>query len=163
MNAGAEGETISTFLNKVRFLSIEDGLVEYDIKDLFFGYRTSSFHNMRGFILSASFLLQPGRIDNGKLKTYLAKRRASQPIEEYSAGSIFRNPPSMFAGKLIEDCNLKGAKIGQAKISEKHANFIVNEKNAKAKEVLELISFIKKKVYEKHKIKLKEEIIFLPK
>lgn len=162
MNAGAENENISKYLKKVWFYAFDNDLKEYDIDDLTFGYRTSSFQKMSGFLFKAQFFLSPF-CDKEKIRAYLIKRKSTQPIEAYSAGSVFKNPPSNYAGKLIEECNLKGVKIGGAKISEKHANFIINEKNANSKDVLALIALIKKSVFEKHNIVLNEEIIFLPK
>ena len=86
------------------------------------------------------------------------KKIATQPLDFPSAGSVFVNPPGFFAAKLIEDCGLKGKRIGDAAISEKHANFIVNLGGATAKDVKELIKLIKKEVFKKFNIKLVEEI-----
>ena len=85
------------------------------------------------------------------------KRKKTQPLEYPTAGSVFRNPEGMFAGKLIEDLNLKGYQVGGAKISEKHANFIINTGNAKASDIKEIVDYIKEKVNDEYNIKLRVE------
>ena len=89
------------------------------------------------------------------------RRLESQPLEYPSAGSVFRNPPDMFAGKLIEDLGYKGLVKGGAKVSEKHANFIVNFDHAKATDVKELIDFLKQVVKENYKVDLIVEQEFI--
>ena len=96
-----------------------------------------------------------------KIKEYLNYKKETQPLDFPSAGSVFKNPKGYFAGELIERCGLKGKKIGGAKISEKHANFIVNLGNAKAGDVKKLINLSKKSVKNKFGIKLEEEIEYL--
>ena len=85
------------------------------------------------------------------------RRLESQPLEYPSAGSVFRNPEGMYAGKLIEDCSLKGYNYGGAEISSKHANFIINKNNAKSSDILYLMNLAIDKVYEKYKVKLHRE------
>jgi UDP-N-acetylmuramate dehydrogenase len=92
------------------------------------------------------------------MKKNFERKIESQPLNFPSAGCIFKNPGKISAGKLIEKCNLKGKEIGGAKISEKHGNFILNFKNAKAKDVIKLIELMKQKVKKKFGIVLKEEI-----
>ena len=89
------------------------------------------------------------------------KRFITQPLEYPSAGSVFRNPENLFAGKLIEDCNLKGYTIGGAKVSNKHANFIINYNNAKASDVRNLILYVHDKVKNEKNIDLKIEQEFV--
>lgn len=91
------------------------------------------------------------------MKDRKLKRKRTQPLEYPSAGSVFRNPEGLFAGKLIEDLNLKGYQVGGAKISEKHANFIINVGNAKASDIKEIIDVVKEKVKEKYNITLRVE------
>ena len=86
-----------------------------------------------------------------------AQRRATQPLTLPSAGSVFRNPEGMYAGKLIEDMGLKGFTVGKAMVSEKHANFIVNMGNAKAVDIKKIIDLIKQKALTKYKIRLHVE------
>ncbi len=92
---------------------------------------------------------------------YLIQRKQSQPLEYASAGCIFKNPAGYHAGELIDKAGLKGERIKQAMVSEKHANFIINLGKAKAKQVKELIKIVKKEVFKKYQIKLKEEINYL--
>ena len=89
------------------------------------------------------------------------RRISSQPVNMPSSGSVFRNPPNLSAGKLIEDLGLKGYTIGGAQISEKHANFIINKSNATYDDIISLIEYIKKKVKEKYDIDLilEQEIV----
>ncbi len=100
------------------------------------------------------------RIKN-KIDEYLKHRKDRQPLNFPSAGSVFKNPQGFSAGELIDKCGLKGKKIGNIKISEKHANFIVNLGKGKAKDVIKLIKLIKKEVKKKFRVVLEEEIQFL--
>ena len=92
------------------------------------------------------------------MRNFLKKKRQNQPIEKYSAGCIFKNPPGLFAGKLIEETGLKGKKKGNAVISEKHSNYIINSGKARAEDVLFLMEKIQEKVYKKFNVKLEPEI-----
>ena len=91
----------------------------------------------------------------------MQKRLITQPLNYPSAGSVFRNPDNLFAGKLIEDCNLKGYTIGGAKVSDKHANFIINYNNAKASDVRDLIFYVHDKIKKEKKVDLKIEQEFV--
>jgi len=95
------------------------------------------------------------------IKGYTKKRKATQPLEYPSAGCIFKNVPGQGAGRLIDQAGLKGTKIGQAMISDKHANFIINLGGAKSEDVVKLIKLIKKTIKQKHNIDLEEEIQYL--
>jgi len=114
-------------------------------------------------ILSVELVLEKGDKKESRqlIKEYFKKRKDSQPLNYPSAGCIFKNPAGQFAGKLIEECGLKGKQIGQAMISQKHANFIINLGNAHAKDVRKLIQLIKKSVNKDFKINLEEEIEYL--
>lgn len=92
------------------------------------------------------------------IKEYITKRKNTQPLNCSSAGCVFKNPDGYFAGKLIDECGLKGKQIGKAMISKKHANFIINLGGASAKDILALITLAKKSVKEKFSLDLKEEI-----
>ncbi|MDO5426362.1 MAG: hypothetical protein Q4F54_00770 [Coriobacteriia bacterium] len=96
-----------------------------------------------------------------RAKLMTMERRSHQPIGSLSCGSVFKNPPDNFAGKLIEEAGFKNAKVGGAQVSDVHSNFIVNTGNAKAADVVELIRQIQKKVYDQNKIKLIPEVQFL--
>jgi UDP-N-acetylmuramate dehydrogenase len=134
------------------------------IKDCQFNYRESIFKKKKNLIiLSAQIKLKKGKKEkiDSLIKKYLDYRRKNQPLNFPSVGSIFKNPKGFFAAELIEKCGLKGKKIGDVKISEKHANFIINLGKGKAKDVVKLINLIKKKVKEKFGVNLEEEIIYL--
>ena len=98
---------------------------------------------------------------NQKIKEELKKRRASQPLDKASCGSVFKNPYPYFAGELIEKAELKGLKQGSAQVSEKHANFIVNIGDAKAQDIHKLIQTIKQKIFEKFAVTLETEVHYL--
>jgi len=114
-------------------------------------------------ILSVELVLKKGDKKKSQrlIKEYFKKRKDSQPLDYPSAGCVFKNPAGRFAGQLIEECGLKGKQIGQAMISQKHANFIINLGNAQAKDVRKLIQLIKKSVNKNFKINLEEEIDYL--
>lgn len=157
MNAGANGVETCNSLKSVQFF---DGFKrsEFFQKDLQFGYRYSPFQKMTGVILSATFSLkslQEARPNQLKIIEY---RMKTQPLKEKSAGCVFRNPPNCSAGALIEKCGLKGVKIGGAKVSEIHANFIVNQEKATAEDVKKLIELVQEKVLEQTGVLLETEI-----
>ena len=163
MNAGANGQEASDTLRSVSYLDGEGTVRELAKEDLCFRYRHSSFHEMRGAILQASFLLHP-KPQARKFQLDLVNRRMdTQPLKEKNAGCIFRNPtPNRSAGALIDQCGLKGCAVGGAVVSELHANFIINRNGASAKDVLELIETIRTKVYEQTGIHLESEIRVIP-
>ncbi len=157
MNAGAYGGEISDFLVEVEML--RKGAVERMKKEeLGFSYRRSDLRG--GIVLTASFDLPAG--DKAEImgirRDLILKRNRAQPVNMPNSGSMFKNPPGTFAAQLIEGAGLKGTRRGGAQISEKHANFIVNHGNAKARDVLELINLAREKVYEKFKVSLELEV-----
>lgn len=162
MNAGAGGGETSTFLTCVDFLSLEGEKKSFKKEELLFSYRTSPFQKMEGAIVSASFSLPQDLEARKRQITLIDQRKKTQPLQEKSAGCIFRNPSSSSAGALIDQCGLKGLSMGGAKVSEKHANFIVNAGNSRAEDVSSLIQEIKKVVQEKKGISLETEICFIP-
>ncbi len=157
MNAGAYNTQISDFLLSVEFVQGSE-VLKVKKENIEFRYRWSSLYDK--VILSAEFSLPDGDIK--ELQTtrseYLLKRNKSQPLNFPNSGSIFKNPPDNYAAKLIESAGLKGKRIGNAMISEKHGNFIVNLGNASAKDIIELINFARREVYQKFKIILEPEI-----
>lgn len=153
-NAGAHKHSISELIKEVE---VFDGEKTRILKKeaCEFDYRESIFKkNPNLIILSAILELKEG-VSEELMKEYLAKRKL---VKGFSIGSIFKNPEGHFAGKLIEDCGLKGKRIGDAMISEEHANWIINLGNAKSEDIEKLISLIKKKVKEKFNVELVEEI-----
>lgn len=164
-NAGSFGESMKNIVDYVEVLDLRNLKIKnYDASQCGFSYRESVFKKKKNLIIISAILsLKAGNRSeiNKKLQEFAAYKRNAQPLDFPSAGSIFKNPKSMAAGALIEQCGLKGKKIGGAMISEKHANFIVNVNKAKAKDVKALIKVAKKKVADKFKIKLEEEIRYL--
>jgi UDP-N-acetylmuramate dehydrogenase len=161
MNAGAHGSDISKILTKAHVL-FEDGSIEWILNDeMEFTYRTSVLQKKRpGIVLEAEFQLSKG--DRTAIVSQMQKnkdyRKETQPWNFPCAGSIFRNPLPNYAGKLIEDAGLKGFQMGGAKISEMHGNFIVNAGNATAKDVLDLIQYIKDTILNLYGIKMETEV-----
>lgn len=165
MNAGAYGKETSSVLLSVDAYDVEnDKCICLDRSECKFGYRNSIFiENRKLIILGARFGLTTGSREEIKaqMNELMARRRAGQPLEYPSAGSTFKRPTGHFAGKLIEDCGLKGCAIGGAQVSEKHAGFIINKSNATADDVLELIQFVKKKVNDSFGVMLECEIEYI--
>ncbi len=161
MNAGAHGSDISKILTRAHIL-FADGTMEWLSKDeMEFSYRTSILQKERpGIVLEAEFELTEG--DKATIVAQMLKnkdyRKETQPWNFPCAGSIFRNPLPNYAGKLIEEAGLKGFSIGGAKISEMHGNFIVNAGNATAKDVLDLIQYVKEKIDHLYSIKIETEV-----
>lgn len=161
MNAGAHGSDISKILTKAHIL-FEDGEIKWLSKDeMEFTYRTSVLQKKRpGIVLEAEFALTKG--DRAAIVSQMQKnkdyRKETQPWNFPCAGSIFRNPLPNYAGKLIEDAGLKGYQIGGAKVSEMHGNFIVNAGNASARDVLDLIQYIKDTIQNSYGIKMETEV-----
>lgn len=158
MNASAHEQKISDCIQTVTFLDDLGKIVVFKKDQMQFDYRSSIFQKINGVILSCVFKLNKNNKARDRQYEILIKKKAAQPLNERNAGCIFKNPKGFSAGKLIEECNLKNFKIGGAKVSEKHANFIINEKDASSKDVLDLIFNIKKIVKEKKNILLEEEI-----
>lgn len=157
MNAGAYNLDISNSLESISVLTPQNKIITLNKKNLEFSYRDSFLkRNPDYVVLSANFLLKEGNREEMLLQMEERKKRRkdTQPLEYPSAGSVFRNPPSMYAGELIEKCNLKGYCIGDATVSTKHANFIVNKGNATGKDIVSLINKIKEEVKNKYKIEL---------
>ena len=165
MNAGAYGSEMSKIVTDVTYIDQDLNIHTITNNECDFGYRTSFFKKSgkQNVILSAVLKLQKGNIDeiNALMKKNNDSRKEKQPLEFPNAGSTFKRPEGYFVGKLIDDLGLKGYTIGKAQISTKHSGFIVNLGGATAKDVLDLINYIKQKVYEAYQIKLEEEIIII--
>jgi UDP-N-acetylmuramate dehydrogenase len=158
MNAGAHGRETADSLISVSYLHFEGTVSEYKREELEFSYRSSPFQKMQGAVLSAFFQLQPFLEAREKQLQIVEYRMKTQPLKEKSVGCIFRNPAGESAGALIHQCGLKGLQVGGAKVSEIHANFIVNQGLATAQDVCQLIQLIRQKVYEITNIHLETEI-----
>ena len=164
MNAGAYKSDMGYIVQMIRVLTPDFRVVTLENKELAFHYRTSFWKTHPNFIcLEATIKLEKGKKDaiEEVMKSRLQRRKEAQPLEYPSAGSVFRNPPGMFSGELIENCGLKGKKIGGAQVSEKHANFIINTGNATANDVKELIDYVKEEVEKKYHVSLTTEQEFV--
>ena len=159
MNAGAYLSDISEILEKVDILDESLELKTLYNKDLDFSYRHSIFMEKDWIILKAYFKVKKGNIDEivDLIDDRRRRRYESQPLDFPSAGSVFRNPEGNYAGKLIEDSNLKGQMHGGGEISNKHANFIINKNNATSSDIKYLMDLAKEKVKENYNIDLKVE------
>ena len=161
MNAGAYGGEISQSLVSSVAYNTETGkTIVLSADEHNFAYRHSIYMENPLVCLEATFRLEAGdktEIES-KMREYAHLRREKQPLEFPSAGSYFKRPEGHFAGKLIEDCGLKGLSVGDAAVSEKHAGFIVNLGNATAEDVLTLEEKIKKAVHEKYGVTLEREV-----
>ena len=163
MNAGAYGWEFSELLKDLRCFNLETFEIEILKKEeLEFSYRKSKNLDNK-IILSATLTVEKGdkKIINKNLSDFNEKRKKSQPAAIYNAGSVFKNTSDYFAGELIDNAGLKGYKIDGVGVSEKHANFFVAEKGAKAISLFKLVQYVKDKVSTKFGITLEEEIIFI--
>ena len=165
MNAGAYKEEISDTLIEVKVLTPSFEVITLNRDELEYSYRDSFLKRNKDYIcLESTFKMKKN--DPIKIKNLMDDRKRrrleSQPLDKPSAGSVFRNPEGLSSGKLIEELGLKGYTIGGASISEKHANFIINDGNATYEDIIELIELIKKKVKKAYGIDLilEQEIIW---
>ncbi len=158
MNAGAYGGELKDVIETVTALDKDGNVKVFGNADCGFGYRTSIFAGY--VVLEVTFRLKKG--NKGEILDIMRdlsqRRRDKQPLEYPSAGSTFKRPEGYFAGKLIEDAGLKGYSIGGAAVSEKHSGFVINKGGATAKDVLDLVDYIKHQVKEKFGVELQEEI-----
>ena len=159
MNAGAFGSEMWELIGRVEVID-RAGKTRHRSRDEFEpAYRSVTMPQEEWFI-GAELALTAGDADKGqqKIRELLARRAASQPMGEFSCGSVFRNPPGDYAGRLIEACGLKGRVMGQARVSDKHANFIINEHGARAADIEALILHIQQVVKMQQQISLEPEV-----
>lgn len=159
-NAGAYKSDMGYIVESITVLTKDLKIKKLYNKELNFHYRTSFLKENDGYIcLDATIILKRGKKEEimSVIEDRKQRRFMTQPLDYPSAGSVFRNPDNNYAGKLIEDIGYKGKKIGGAKVSEKHANFIINDGNATGEDIVKLIEEIKEKVKEKYDIELKLE------
>ena len=159
MNAGAWGAELKDVLLSITLMKEDGEVVERPRQKLKFSYRRLSLPPS-GIILKGRFQLKKGRKEEifERVKSYSEMRKRTQPLDYPSAGSIFRNPKEGPAGRWIEDLGLKGFRMGQAMISDKHANFIINLGKATAEEVIDLMEMVERKIYEEKGISLEREV-----
>lgn len=156
-NAGCYNHSLMEYVQSVKVLTKDGNVTNISKSEIKYGYRYTSLKD--NIILSVTFKLEKGDpLETLKLiKENNDKRLATQPLDTKNVGSVFKNPEGYSAGKLIDDLGLKGYHIGDAYVSDKHANFIVNKGNATYLDMLNLINYIKLKVFENYKISLEVE------
>jgi len=161
MNAGAYGSEIWNYVTRVTTINRNGEKFTRDVSDFDFGYReVKNLAAQQEWFIAAYFNLERGNkeISLQIMRDWLTKRKTTQPLELPNAGSVFRNPKEVYAARLIELCGLKGHRIGGACVSDKHANFIVNDQNASAAEIENLIEHVADKVAQQTGIKLIREV-----
>lgn len=162
MNAGAYGSEMEKIVDQVEGVSHEGEPVRFDREDMVFSYRES--HLPRGTIVTqVRMRLSKGEVEevSSRVRELVTRRKRSQPSGYPNSGSMFRNPPGDFAGRLIEAAGLKGKRVGRAEISVRHANFIVNLGGAKADEVRDLMEMARAEVKKQFGIELEPEVRLL--
>ena len=164
MNAGAYKSDMGYIVQTVTVLTPDLRIIKLENKEMNFHYRSSFLQTHPGYICLEVVI----RLDKGNksiledvIKDRRKRRMESQPLNYPSAGSVFRNPEGMYAGELIEKLGLKGYTIGGAKVSEKHANFIINYNHATGEDIKQLIEYVREKVREEYQVDLKVEQEFV--
>lgn len=164
MNAGAYGGTMDQIVVRTHYLDKEGNCHTLEAADHAYGYRESFFiHHPEYLIVGTELQLKPGNTDEilALIEDLQQRRRDKQPLEYPSAGSTFKRPEGYFAGKLIEDAGLKGYAVGGARVSEKHAGFIINGGDATGSDVRQLISHVQKTVKDQFGVELECEVRYL--
>ncbi len=164
MNAGAYGGEMSMVVENSLALDVEAGEL-FTVEDHAFGYRKSVYMEHPEWVcLAVNFSLTAGVREEieAQMREFAQSRREKQPLEYPSAGSYFKRPEGYFAGKLIEDAGLKGLRIGDAAVSEKHAGFLVNFGEATAEDMLALEAKVKEEVASRFGVELLREVRFIP-
>ncbi|HVO76398.1 MAG TPA: UDP-N-acetylmuramate dehydrogenase [Candidatus Bathyarchaeia archaeon] len=161
MNAGTREVETAQFLSRVEVLTSSGRKRVFSAAECCFGYRRSVFLGTDWFILGAEFRLGRGRAARSAelIEAFLEERERKYPLGLPSAGSVFRRPPGDYAGRLIQEAGCKGMRVGDAEVSELHANFIVNRGHAKASDIMELVSAVRSRVFEKSGVYLELEQI----
>jgi UDP-N-acetylmuramate dehydrogenase len=162
MNAGANGTETCQALSSVDYIDEEGHFIVIPRSELQFSYRFSPFQKRKGAIAGATFTLTPKPEARQQQIEIVNKRKQTQPYGSMSAGCIFLNPTNNHAGKLIEQCGLKGFSVGEAQVSDVHANFLINTGNATCNDMLALIDLVKTRVKEATGIELHSEVRRIP-
>lgn len=160
MNAGAYDGEMKQVLQWVEVMDFNGEIKVISADKLQLGYRTSIILKEKLIVLKAGIKLENSdkEVILQKMNQLMAQRKEKQPLEYPSAGSTFKRPEGYFAGKLIQDAGLKGYSVGGAKVSEKHSGFVINYNNATATDIINLLNYIKSKVYEQFKVELEAEV-----
>ncbi len=160
-NAGAFGRSFADITEKVTIINSRIIEEDLDNSEIGFGYRNSKLKNGTIIVSAKIRLIKKRRKDIMNAIQRNLKHRLERQPHGYSAGSVFKNPPFYSAGKLIEECGLKGLRVGDAEISRMHGNYIINHGKAKASDVITLVNIIKKTVKDKKGVFLKTEVKIL--
>ncbi|MDD2497153.1 MAG: UDP-N-acetylmuramate dehydrogenase, partial [Desulfitobacteriaceae bacterium] len=160
MNAGVGNDSFGNYVEKIEVVDSTGQVKWREKEELIFNYRFSSQQERQEIITGAVLTLPQGKREEceEKIRDYLKKRRSSQPVEYPTAGSVFKNPPRNYAGRLLEAVGAKGMTVGSAQVSEKHANFIINLGGACAQDVTQLIKELKSRVRQEFRINLETEV-----
>lgn len=160
MNAGAYGGEMKNVVEKVKCIDKNGEIVEFNNKEMDFGYRQSRVAEEDLIVLEVELKLEKADYDyiKDKMDDLNKKRTTKQPLTLPSGGSTFKRPEGYYAAKLIEDSGLKGRKVGDAQVSEKHAGFVVNVGNATCEDVLGLVDVVKEAVMDKFNVELEMEV-----
>lgn len=160
MNAGAYGGEIKDCIDYALCVNEEGDLIQFTNKELELDYRNSIVQKQHLVVLEAAFTLEPGKLDEiqAKMDDLTERRESKQPLEYPSCGSVFQRPPGHFAGKLIQDSDLQGYRVGGIEVSKKHAGFMVNVDNGTATDYEDLIHHVQKVVKEKFDVELHREV-----
>ncbi len=160
MNAGAYGGEIKDCIDYALCVNEEGDLIQFTNKELELDYRNSIVQKQHLVVLEAAFTLEPGKSDEiqAKMDDLTERRESKQPLEYPSCGSVFQRPPGHFAGKLIQDSDLQGYRVGGVEVSKKHAGFMVNVDNGTATDYEDLIHHVQKVVKEKFDVELHREV-----
>ena len=160
MNAGAYNRNMDNVVTETEYVDDEGRLKTMKGEEHQFGYRKSVFRDTNFVIVKTVLTLTEGDSTEitAKMNEYTRLRAEKQPLDMPSAGSVFKRPPGFFAGRLVEDSGMKGYQIGGARVSDKHAGFIVNTGNATCGDVIRLIETIREAVFRKFGVELESEI-----
>lgn len=160
MNAGAYGGEMKDILTQITVLSKEGTIRCLGVEELDLGYRHSCIPDREYVVVEAEFTLseKPEEEIRERMQDLAGRRREKQPLEYPSAGSTFKRPEGYYAGKLIMDAGLRGYRVGDAQVSEKHCGFVINRGEATAEDVKRLMRDVQEKVYEQYKVVLEPEV-----
>ena len=163
MNAGAYDGEMKNVVESADCITPDGTAVTLSAEELELGYRHSALMDKGYIVTGVTLRLTPGDKEaiGAKMKDLMGRRRDKQPLEYPSAGSFFKRPTGYFAGALVEQTGLKGFRVGDAQVSEKHAGFVVNRGRATAAEMVELCRQVQEKVYEAHGVRLEPEVRFI--
>lgn len=163
MDAGAYDGEMRHVVRSVRALNRNCEVEELTAEQCEFGYRRSVFSDGSRLVISATMELQPGEEDaiRSRMAELMEKRKSKQPLEWPSAGSTFKRPEGYFAAALIDQCGLKGFRVGGAQVSEKHAGFVINAGGATCRDILDLMDAVRERVFRETGVELEPEVKYL--